>query len=898
MSDPGLSLSRQAPAASVTAVRFDADVTPGAFARDLARTPALQDALVNAVRDALEGRDWQGVYDLVEEHDLEFADASDDVGALLVQLGRGDVRGLWGRLGNGYVSELPGLLPALGRVGTGRRPLDDWRILPRLLAASDAVTPTVTVHVDRAFLEAHPDRQQRETLCALVAELARGADVRLVGSRLTLRRLAREYDDALGGVREAPTTAPREARVIDARERFAPDGPHTATLRALAAQPSETATYETLADVLEITASGLRERLQRLREYDLVSAGYDTADGSAVELRPTGAAYLEAVADAVGTQSTLTGGVSDPFQRQNDPPCTSAAHGEGEEAAADDRHRLPLLHGAHRLHRTAAGPPAAVGSAGEIAVVNHPVEARDDRAAPGVRYLEEQDTVVVSVEYDNPLQAAVTLAHGVCSERVFRDVLDKERLTESGVAARLDESRSLLRGTRCLGYLPDRVASVDAFIDRFREARDDLLALTGDLKRGDHELERDELRSLITREALGLAGTVVHLLDLADVDVVREVRLPGYTQRFNRGTDDSGIDRDTLTRSLATMVAIQSVYGHHTAYRQLVETREAKLGQSPRATVDATDPLGELIGSIVVVGDLGGRTESLADAIRDALTDLDVREDAPEFNVHVPVATDGPGRAWSAQTARQFLALKRLEATRDAVGLLDAYTRTPYDVATALDALAREDSRREVRESEVRFALAHLPADRLLTRDAAPSVCEIVATLLDAARPLDRAALRERGDVSRSSLYRHLPRLEALGLVKDTDEGYRLALAFRTDTEQHRTRRPAWMARRHTAPRDVLYDAALTLVDDPRRAGDPDDPVFGPWCDPPDAAVTAAVRLAETWPWVGDWGLPVVAALLQASPPGTDGGAMTARVGPELQQSALSAASEPSAFTS
>jgi len=883
----GFSLSRQEPAASATTVSLSRGVTPGEFSRAVARAPGLQDAVVDAARDALDGRDWGEVHDLVEDHDLGLADPGDDVGSLLVHLGRGDVRGAWR------------LLAACARAGQGRRPVDDWRLLPRLLALSDAVTPTVTVRVETGFREVR--REHRETIVELLAELSEGAAVRVVGSRLTLRWLEQTHRERLPSVRDGLDTPPSEAYVSDAREALDPDGPHTATLRALREQSSASATYAALADALNVPRETLRSRLSRLRGLDLVTDGYETGDGTAVDLRPAGGAYLDAVDAAVGEQSTLNDGVSDLSKSSDDAVYPANAHGRGEDGAdatADgdrDRHRLSSRHDVSYLSRRAAVPPAASAPENGVAVVNYPVEPREDRAETGWSYDETADTLVVSAEWDNPLQYTVCLARAFTDGRVWRHVLDEDRLAEADVDARLDEHRSLLRGCRCLGYLPDAVDDGVEYGERLQEARDELLAMTGDLRRDEYDLPTDEFRSLITREALGLAGTAAHLLDLAGVEVVREVRLPNYSRNFNRGSADGRVDRDGLTKNLATICAIQSTYGEHTGYRQLLEDRPEKVRQSPDAEVDAADPYGSLIGSIVVVGDLGGRTDDLADAIREAVSSPTPREDAPEFAIHVPVETAASGRSWTARTTRRMLRSKSLDATREAVGLLDAFARTPYDVADALAALGSEDAPRDVRQSEVRFALAHLDASRLLTRETAPAARRIVGALLDADRPLSRAALVDRGDVSRSSTYRHLPKLAALDLVEETPEGYRLAVAFHGDDERHADHLPEFMSDRHTKPKDVLYGAALALVDELSRAGDPDDPVFGPWLRPPGETVAPARSLAETWPWVDDWGLATVAALLQQTPPGLGHSTPPAQFGADLEQAPLGTASEPTA---
>jgi len=50
----------------------------------------------------------------------------------------------------------------------------------------------------------------------------------------------------------------------------------------------------------------------------------------------------------------------------------------------------------------------------------------------------------------------------------------------------------------------------------------------------DYECETSEYLSRITKTAMGLAGTAFHVLDLLDIDVVWEARLPDYNRHPER----------------------------------------------------------------------------------------------------------------------------------------------------------------------------------------------------------------------------------------------------------------------------------------------------------------------------------------------------------------------------
>jgi hypothetical protein len=447
------------------------------------------------------------------------------------------------------------------------------------------------------------------------------------------------------------------------------------------------------------------------------------------------------------------------------------------------RHRLPNYHDVHYLGRREAIPAAETPPSGGVSVTNYPVAARSDRASDGWSYDADADRLTVSVEYDNPMQWSVGLAVAFTDRRTFTHVLNEDRLTDSEVASFVDDAADYLRRTRCLGHLADDLEDVHEYAAALQDARDDLRELTGKLRRDDYADEFDEakFRGLITREARGLAGTVAHLLDLAGVELVAEVRFPEFTRRF----DDERVG--TFLDYFAPTAVLLSRYGNHVAYRHLFESRPDKREQVLEPTIDAADPFGESIVSWSLVGDFGSeeRHHRFVEKLRQRLSARDdVHDDAPEFSVRVPVRADA-GRAEYAAVARRMLASKNLTATRRAVSILQAFTVTPYDAADALHNLGVETKApgREVRPAELRYALAHLDPSRL-----APGVSRTptraLSALLAADRPLTQTALAEAADVSTRSLRDHLPDLVAVGLVVELPEGYRLDLALDTDGER------------------------------------------------------------------------------------------------------------------
>jgi hypothetical protein len=195
-----------------------------------------------------------------------------------------------------------------------------------------------------------------------------------------------------------------------------------------------------------------------------------------------------------------------------------------------------------------------------------------------------------------------------------------------------------------------------------------------------------------------------------------------------------------------------------------------------------------------------------------------------------------------------MLATKGIRATPEAVTLFQALAGDVYAVTEAIRWLGEEEHTRRVRLEEVRVSLANLPPDRLLP-GAPPSVSKAIAALLRSSRPLSQTALAEAADVSTRSLRRHLGALEALDMVRDPGEGYRLALPF---PEEERGERilPAAMTDDLAAAQDLVFDVAEVFVDDTGRFGDPSDPVGAAFIHfPPDYRRLRA-HLPGITPWV------------------------------------------------
>jgi hypothetical protein len=290
-------------------------------------------------------------------------------------------------------------------------------------------------------------------------------------------------------------------------------------------------------------------------------------------------------------------------------------------------------------------------------------------------------------------------------------------------------------------------------------------------------------------------------------------------------------------------------------------------------TVDADDPLGTLIGSLVVRGD---DVHRLRPKLEQSLeTPAALAEDAPEFAVHVSLST--ADRTVYAAAVTRILQSKNLRPTRETVSLLHALTGSPYAAARALQQLADEDERRELRPDEVRYALGTLEPEQLLS-NLPPAVGRIVHTLLTAEDHLSQRELADRADVSTRTIRNYRDRLEALDLIRVDENGYRLALSFRTATERRYPVVPAVLAKNQ-----MLLDAADALLETilaPDRYGDPNDPLGSALFWPPNPS-----RLLEC-PALGPWMRLAAALTAMDLVENTQG----IRMGPPLEQQPLSRA--------
>ena len=856
--DRGAGLTRRETHPADAAATLDAGAhAPADLWRALATTDGFQSALADAVRELLADTPHRSPEVALSEVGVTAADGG--YARLLAGLDRGPesvpytfATTVTAAFGQGEVTPL------------GRLPLEAVTDGPLAALEAAGATPTVAVRVGEDFRERR--REQRERALSLLARLGEVCEVAVVATGLTARWLAREHRaDLPRSFSEAcipgrDLVSPVGDAVDAARERFDADGRAVRLLRDLAAEPDDTLPYGTFPTMLGVSQSRVSQLLGALEEYDLAER-HGPKTEQRVGLLPAGRALLEEIDDEIGRQQRLDAEFSETGQPPDSdvlsrPHTRASQDGPGDDppgAAADAPYRTRFL---SRANQAAAGAAATDGA---IVVVEGPVPdaaGPEERHTRFVSYDADREEAVVAVRATTPLQYMVSVALGLASPRLFDRALPADRLEA------VDDPPAILRDGRCIGALSAEAADDPAVLrDNIVSWGEDLADMTRRLNHGEYD-DRNRFCGEILRSAHGLAGTVIHLLDVAGVDVVRELRVPAL------GDDDLA----DLARTVSVATAIQSKYGAFTAYRQLFETRERKRQTALSPAVDAADPVGEYIGSLVV---RGPSAERFGQHLEGRLASpAPLHDDAPEFAVAVPVATAGR-EAYTAAVNR-MLATKRIRATPDAVTLFQALAADPYAVTEAIRWLGEEEHTRRVRLEEVRVSLANLPPDRLLP-SAPPSVSKAVAALLRSSRPLSQTALAEAADVSTRSLRRHLAALEALDMVRDTGEGYRLALPF---PEEERGERilPSAMTDDLAAAQDLVFAVTEAVVDDTRRFGDPSDPVGAAFIHfPPDYRGLRA-HLPEITPWVD-----VAKALCNSPAPPTP----TVAFGADLEQTAL-----------
>jgi DNA-binding MarR family transcriptional regulator len=519
-----------------------------------------------------------------------------------------------------------------------------------------------------------------------------------------------------------------------------------------------------------------------------------TGPERARETRANGVRGAERSADQSGAD------VSAPPTSSAGSVYTARAHGRGEgrpedrpaaEATAatagagrDGDRTSPRSHWMDRYRHEAT---VSVASDGDFALCDRPAT---DRTTPGdqfVSYSDDRDEVVVSVEADKSVaRLGVRLCEALLSEKLLLSALTTRKLdgTDVNLGGLETDNIYVLHKGRCLGYLKKGEANGKDYRRRLRQARDDLSKLAGQLSDDEGRFD-NAVASALASESLGLAGTVISLFDLLDVDVHIEVEFSNYSKNHHS-------NRGAVTRYLSKLHRIASRLGHYSAQRTLYEPRDKKRSDALGApNVDNSDPTGEAMASWILAGP---GIDKIASSLRSALDDPpedELQDDAENFAEFV-VETDvvqGWRREAVVEVLSRMATFKNLHATRQVVAVLRALTGSVLDVARAMDRLQAEELDRELDLAELRFALVEgLPPGRILPETGDSTVSKAVHALLAADEPVSSAELARRaGGITTQSLRDNRDLLEAAGLVhvEEGDAGeanhWRLSVPFKSE---------------------------------------------------------------------------------------------------------------------
>lgn len=770
MTDTGLTVSQQAPAAPAAAITLDDTPLTQLHTRLLEDNPGLLDDVVRSIRDHAREKTPTEFLDVFTGEDVrEYAsgplpDAFLRTGAVRDDTDQDDVEdappmftpnanipGLATRIARGDIKAaitlIDDVLPTLGQ---GRSPSRSVHLVPWLLGLGDD-TVTISVVFDRSFWNLR--RSQRADVLEYLMTFSRACDVRFLSSTIQVRLLERRHEDVFDvsatDTTSTPPATPIEECVEHAQRTLNTDSREVELLRALYDASSENLSYTALNNEFPtVGRERIRQVIKALRDLDLV-ATYAGVGGYRAELTPAGREYIETLDAEIGRQQRLEDSVSESLQ--SSPQAVYSAGNTNPPTGVRRCYRTVRL---DRSHRIAAAEDAPEGT---ISYVDHPPDEGLGHRELGVNCEPDDDEALVSIRASGALEYIVSLARALASPKFLHPAFSDQRFEQ------LDEPGLILRNARGVGALSDEALDdKEVLVENLLEWEDALSEMTTDLHAGEYQ-DRDRLRSEIMRSAHGLAGTVVHLCDALGISVVRELRVPA-------GLDQEQLEE--LARAIALSLSIQSGYGVHNGFKNLFESREEKRRFKLGVDVDATAPYGGLIGGLCILGtDLHRLRPHLEDVLEAPAA---VHSEAPEFAIGLDVGT--PDRAAYARAITRVLTAKNLRPTREFVDLMMLYSRSPQAAARGIQrGLQPEDSRRPVRIDEARPALAVLDSS-LLLKDAPPSVRDIVAGLLDADGPLSQKALAEAAGVSPSTVWRHDDVLEALEFVDRTSSWYSLVI--------------------------------------------------------------------------------------------------------------------------
>ena len=791
-----------------------------------------------------------------------------------------------------------------------------------VLATADE-TPTIVVRLDGPAWTDLEDRRTGARALDLLGALATSIDVRLMASPRLVEHLHRRYtewaDEHLTDGRDS--TPQRASPMADGRtgERVGEGGGQDAErlrweayrildewgaqsgrVRLLAALPRTGA--RTVSDlkadpVLDLKAATVDRYVGDLEAEGLIEVTRYTAQSNEVALTTLGAAGQECLDPAARlihpAQRDLSTHLTR-FDTFSQVQCSAPAGSGGRQEAPPDR-----TEGAaatpHTLwaHLADTGTPDADSGAGFIqwlgdegretsayalqktlragrrvegvTCVDAPVEEFADGRTVYLSALESELHVVT--QWGGSAATVGRIAKALASEHIWGKLLREEDVGQefeqlNGMAGLSKRERidHLQRGGQVgwsfhedgddLDYwsLRDRLHAIGCqVLDSISAGRD------GDAQQ----------KSAHYRTAIGLITTMTRLLDLAGIETTIYPLLHDVDQL----TRDEQKRRD-LREFFQHVAPKQAVYGIHSAWRNVGETREEKL-QFRKSMEIGGDPTASLTASWVVAGP---GADTLHPHLAAALESVDVREAVAEgredaIAISIPVV-EGNGYGAVRAVVEDLLArkghhgessdIRRL--TRVLMGVLgtEAWHCSPFAAARALLAIGNgREHRHTLSVADIEYGLSTLPAETLLP-NATASTSRMVQALLASDEPLSEAELADAADCSKRTVSRNLADLLALAIVEDAGGQFVAHIEPWWATECERDApfeeatpdlRTTWSAE---YPEDFLLEIALQRGVELSKVD---------WSDPPETPAA----IADTIEWLDPW-VPWIRCLLEAPP--------------------------------
>ena len=448
--------------------------------------------------------------------------------------------------------------------------------------------------------------------------------------------------------------------------------------------------------------------------------------------------------------------------------------------ATDGYVRWIDTHDAAAIHRRFTFP----ATTGAVTLVDDPAEPFDDGRVSYLSHVDDECLAIV--QWGGPLATLGRLAGALLSDQALDEILTPSRLGEKfgnihGGCGSLTGSpgRTLRRGQQ-VGWFSEHEEGYAAWRERIAQVRDAQLARLGRLTNSDDSAARGEL----FEDLHGLVASATQLYHAAGVDLTVTIRIPDTESLAATKTK-----RTALCDFIRHTVPKQSVYGVHSGYRMLFETRPAKLKRRLPYDVDDGATM-ELTTSWVFAGPTVTELQpDIAGALHDALGELrdavaDGTETAPTLTVPVRNGTtyaairdvvdavcDEHDDPWSPRIRREIARFCLQSFGRDV-----PHRASPYDAVTCL-VRALDEPTQNGWLTAVTQAATTVPCDRF--RPAlSPTATKLYATLLRASEPLGRQALIDRADISASSYDRRIGTVCELARVQPTTvDGHRAWIA-------------------------------------------------------------------------------------------------------------------------